>query len=304
MIRHSVTGTQRRQEILTALPFILPGLALYALFVAGPIIYSLTMSFFEWDLATPRESVWVGFGNYREAFGDPIFLRAVFNTVVYSLVTVPAQITLGVFVAVLLNQKVRGTGLFRVLYYLPVITNWVIVGVFFKYLFNGQAGFANHLLKNVLGVIDKNILWLADTSLALVPVHLVEIWKGVGWCAVIYLAALQGVPKSLLEAATVDGAGPIRRFFRVTLPMLGATTLFLVVVRTIGTLNGYVSNTIITNGGQPLDQTHFVLTLMYQAAFESLEFGYGAAISYVLAVFILLVSLVEIRLMRNQGGGL
>lgn len=304
MNQTSIVGRARRREASAALPFILPGLILYAIFVIGPILYSLTMSFFEWDLARPRDSIWLGLGNYKEAFGDEIFRRAVVNTVVYSLVTVPAQIALGLIVAVLLNQRVRGTGLFRVLYYLPVITNWVIVGVFFKYLFNGQAGFANHFLKNILGVIDANILWLADPTLALVPVFLVEIWKGVGWCAVIYLAALQGVPKSLLEAATVDGAGMFRRFFRITLPMLGATTLFLVVVRTIGTLNGYVSNTVITNGGQPLDKTHFVLTLMYQAAFESLDFGYGAAISYVLAAFILMVSLVEIRLMRDQGGGL
>ena len=289
---------------MTALPFILPGILLYSVFVVGPMFYSLSMSFFEWNLASPGDSVWLGLGNYRRALGDPIFRRAVGNTVIYSLVTVPVQIILGIIVAILLNQKIRGTNLFRVLFYLPVITNWVIVGVFFKYLFNGQAGFINHLLKNTLGIIDHNILWLADTRLALVPVHLVEIWKGVGWCAVIYLAALQGIPRSIQEAAKVDGAGVLVRFFRITLPLMGATTLFLVVVRTIGTLNGYVSNTVITNGGQPLDRSHFVLTLMYKAAFKNLDFGYGAAISYVLAVFILLVSLVEIRLMRNHGGEL
>jgi multiple sugar transport system permease protein len=287
--------------LATALPFVLPGLLVYLVFVAGPMLYSLAMSFFDWNLANPLRSEWLGLSNYRTAFGDPVFLRAVVNTVTYAVVTVPIQIALGLIVALLLNEQIRGRPAFRVIYYLPVITNWVIVGVLFKYAFNGQAGFVNYLLRDLIGVIDKNVLWLADPVLALVPVHLVEIWKGVGWCAVIYLAALQGVPKNLLEAATVDGAGALRRFFSITLPLLGGTTLFLIVVRSIGTLNGYVSNIVITEGGQPLDKTHFVLTLMYKTAFGNLEFGYGAAISYVLTVFILGVSLLEIRLLTGRG---
>ncbi len=298
-----IHGSSRRR-LATALPFVLPGLTLYVIFVALPMVYSLAMSFFDWNLSRPLDSEWLGLGNYKTAFGDPIFLRAVANTVAYALVTVPSQLVLGLIAAVLLNQSIRGRTVFRVIYYLPVITNWVIVGVLFKYAFNGQAGFVNYLLRDVLGVIESNILWLADPILALVPVHLVEIWKGVGWCAVIYLAALQGVPKNLLEAATVDGARPLRRFVSVSLPMLAPTTLSVVVVRTIGTLNGYVSNTVITNGGQPLDQTHFVLTLMYQTAFDNLEFGYGAAISYVLTIFILGVSLIQIRLLTERGSSI
>lgn len=295
-----VHGSRRRQ-LATALPFIIPGLALYLTFVAGPILYSLAMSFFDWDLAYPLRSTWRGLANYGQAFRDPVFLRSVVNTVAYTLVTVPVQIALGMVVALLLNEELVGRPVFRVVYYLPVITNWVIVGVLFKYAFNGQAGFVNYVLRDVLGVIDANVRWLADPVLALVPVFLVEIWKGVGWCAVIYLAALQGIPGNLKEAAIVDGAGPFKRFFSITLPLLASTTLFLVVVRTIGTLNGYVSNIVITNGGQPLDKTHFVLTLMYETAFENLEFGYGAAISYVLTVFILGVSLIEIRLLSGRG---
>lgn len=291
----------RRRQLAAAAPFLLPGLGLYLLFVVGPIIYSLAMSFFDWDLARPRNSQWLGVGNYLRAFSDPIFRRSVINTVIYSLVTVPLQIVLGLLAAVLLNSRVRGQPFFRVVFYLPVVTNWVIVGVLFKYAFNGQAGLVNFFLRDLLHVIDRNVLWLADPVLALVPVFAVEVWKGVGWCAVIYLAALQGVPSSLLEAARVDGASAPRRFFSITLPLLGSTTLFLVVVRTIGTLNGYVSNVVITDGGQPMDQTHFVLTLMYETAFGRLDFGYGSAISYVLTVFIAVVSFIQMRTVRMRG---
>lgn len=289
----------RRRRLATALPFILPGVLLYTILVVIPMGYSFAMSFFDWRIADARNSVWMGLGNYSRAFNDPIFRRAVVNTMVYSAVTVPVQIILGLVAAILLNRDVRGRGLFRFVFYLPVITNWVIVGVLFVYVFNAQAGLVNYVLRDVIGLVDRNIRWLADPHLALVPVHLVEIWKGVGWCAIIYLAALQTVPSSLVEAALMDGAGRFRRIVSVVLPVLAPTTLFLIVVRTIGTLNGYVSNMVITEGGNPLDQTHFVLTLMYDAAFGNLEFGYGAAISYVLTVFVLLVSLVQIRLLQS-----
>lgn len=294
----------RRRRLATALPFLLPALALYLVLVVGPMAFSFIMSFFEWRIARATSSPWLGLENYRRAIADPIFRRAVANTATYSLVTVPVQIAIGLAAAVLLNQRVRGQATFRFIFYLPVITNWVIVGVLFRYAFNAQAGLVNYVLRDMLGLVDANIRWLADPYLALVPVHLVEIWKGVGWCAIIYLAALQTVPSALVEAAVVDGAGRMRRFVSVVLPIIAPTTLFLVVVRTIGTLNGYVSNVIITDGGNPMGQTHFVLTLMYEAAFGNLQFGYGAAISYFLTILVLAVSVIQLRLIRGGEGTL
>ncbi|MBA2725531.1 MAG: sugar ABC transporter permease, partial [Actinobacteria bacterium] len=242
----------------------------------------------------------VGFDNYSRALGDPIFRRAVVNTVAYTLVTVPGQIILGMGVALLLNQAIRGRALFRVLYYLPVITPWVIVTLLFEYMFVGQGGLVNWLLRDVLGVIQKNVLWLADPILTFVPIHLLGIWKGVGWTAIIALAGLQAIPQELSDAASVDGASPLSRFRYITLPLLRPTVVFLMVVLVIGGLNAYISNLLITDGGNPLDLTHFVLTLMYEATFTRLDFGYGAAISYLLAVFVFMVSLVQIRLLRRR----
>ena len=284
----------------TALAFLLPGLILFTVFIIGPMLYSLRISFFDWKILNAELSTWIGLDNYTRALSDPIFLRAMLNTLAYAAITVPIQIVLGVGIALLLNQRIRGKAFFRVMYYLPVITSWVIVSLLFEYMFSGQAGLINYFLRDVLHVIDKNILWLADPILIFVPIHLLEIWKGVGWVAVIALAGLQVIPTHLQEAAEVDGAASWQRFRYITLPLLSPTLAFLFVMRTIGTLNGYISNLLITNGGDPLDKTHFILTLMYEATFTRLDFGYGSAISYLLTIFIFVISIFQIRLLRRD----
>lgn len=280
--------------------FLIPGLAVYLTFLLGPMIYAARLSFYDWNIVNPALSKPVGFDNYSRALSDPVFRRAVLNTIAYTLVTVPGQIVLGVGVALLLNHAIRGRAFFRILYYLPVITPWVIVTLLFEYMFVGQGGLVNWLLRDVLGVIQQNVLWLADPILTFVPIHLLGIWKGVGWTAIIALAGLQAIPQEMLDAASVDGASPVARFRYITLPLLRPVLVFLLVVLVIGGLNAYISNLLITDGGNPLDLTHFVLTLMYEATFTRLDFGYGASISYMLAVFVFLVSVVQIRLLRRR----
>jgi multiple sugar transport system permease protein len=287
-------------QIASALPFVLPGLILFFIFIIGPMVYSFRISFYDWKIVRPERSEWVALANYTRALGDPIFRRAVLNTLAYTLVTVPGQILFGLAIAVLLDQDIRARAFFRVVYYLPVITSWVIVSLLFEYMFVGQAGLINYLLRDVLRVIRDNIRWLADPILAFVPIHLLGIWKGVGWTAVILLAGLQSIPEHLHEAAAVDGAGPLARFLYITLPLLRPTLVFLLVVLTIGGLNAYISNLLITNGGDPLDKTHFVLTLMYEATFTKLDFGYGSAISYLLTAFVFVISVFQIRLLRRR----
>jgi len=286
-------------RITTAALFVLPGLMLFALFIIGPMLYSFRMSFYDWKIIRPERSEWVELANYTRALGDPIFRRAVVNTLAYTAVTVPGQIVFGLGVAMLLDQRIRARSFFRVVYYLPVITSWVIVSLLFEYIFNGQAGLMNYLLRDVLHVIRENVRWLADPILAFVPIHLLGIWKGVGWTAVILLAGLQAIPEHLHEAAAVDGAGPLARFRYITLPLLRPTLVFLLVVLTIGGLNAYISFLLMT-GGDPLDLTHSVLTLMYEATFTKLEFGYGSAISYFLTALVFAISILQIRLLRQK----
>lgn len=290
----------RINQSFQALLFLLPGLVLFLTFIVGPMVYSFRISFFDWNIIFPEKSTWVGLANYLEAVQDPVFQKAVLNTLIYALVTVPGQMVIGLVLSVLLNQKIRAKGVFRVIYYLPVITSWVIVSLLFEYMFSGQAGLINYLLRDVFRVIDQNILWLADPVLAFIPIHLLGIWKGVGWTAVIFLAGLQAIPGELYEAAKVDGANGRQQFFKLTIPLLRPTIIFLVVVLTVGALNAYISNLLLTNGGDPLDKTHFILTLMYEETFDNLEFGYGSAISYLLTLVVFMISAVQLRLLRRR----
>jgi multiple sugar transport system permease protein len=287
-------------QLWTASLFILPGLFLFITFMIGPMLYSFHISFYDWKIVHPSQSEWVGLDNYTRALSNPIFRRAVLNTLAYALVTVTGQMVIGLIVATLLNQDIRARAFFRVVYYLPVITSWVIVSLLFEYMFSGQAGLVNYILRDVLHIIPKNILWLADPVLAFVPVHLLGIWKGVGWTAIIFLAGLQAIPEHLYEAAEVDGANALNRFTNITLPLLRPTTVFVLVALTIGALNAYISNLLITNGGDPLDLTHFILTLMYEATFTRLDFGYGSAISYLLTSIVFTISVIQIRLLNRE----
>jgi multiple sugar transport system permease protein len=290
-----------RNQIIPALIFLIPGFALFFVFFLGPLLYSLRLSFFHWNFAHPDQSVFIGLKNYTDTLKDATFRRAIINTGVYTVITVVVKMVLGFFVAVLLNQKIRGRAFFRVAYYLPVITSWVIVSLLFTYMFSGQGGLVNYFLKDVLHLVNKNIMWLADPILALVPVVLVDIWKGVGWTVVIFLSGLQAIPVELLEAAAVDGANRWQRLIKIMLPMMRGTIVFLVVVLVLGGLNAYVPFKLIT-GGDPMGQTHSILTLMYHATFESLDFGKGAAISYLLTLFVFVLSFVQLKLLRKPAG--
>lgn len=292
------------RQLLTASVFLLPGLVLFGLFFLGPMAYSLRISFFEWKIARPELSEFIALGNYVRAINDPIFQRAVFNTAAFTAITVSVKMVLGLGLALLLNEKLRSIGLFRLTYYFPVITSIVIVSLLFQFLFSGQAGLVNYLLKDVLGVIEENILWLADPVLVMVPINVLDIWKGVGWAAVIFLAGLQSIPQELYEAAAVDGATIWRRFRHVTLPLLRPTTTFLIVVLVIGGLNAYIPFRLITTAGgrAQMDLSHSVLTLMQKAAIRDLDFGYGAAISYLLTIVVFFISILQLRLLRMRTG--
>lgn len=290
---------QQLGQAVTPYLFLVPGLILFAAFILLPMAYSFRISFYDWNIIRPERSEYLELKNYQDIIEWPIFRRAVVNTLAYAAVTVPAQIILGLGLALLLNQKIPGQTFFRTVYYLPVITSWVIVTLLFEYLFNSQAGLINYWLQQA-GIIDEPVRWFADEKLAMVPIHLLGIWKGLGWTAVVMLAGLQSIPRVLYEAAAVDGADVWAQFRRITLPLMRPTLVFLLVFLTIGALNVYISGLLLTDGGNPLDRTHFVLTLMYEETFDYFEFGRGAAISYLLTGLVFLISLVQIRLLQRE----
>jgi len=272
--------------------FVLPGLISYFGWTIYPIIKSFSMSFYKWNINPDIPPVFVGIENYRKLFQDDLFWSALKNTIMYVLVTVPGQIVLGLLIAILLNRNIKGKTVFRLLYYLPVVTSWVIVSAVFQYLFATRGGVVNFLLKDVLHIISTDIRWFSQPSMAMIPVYTLGIWKGIGWSMLIFLAGLQAIPRQYYEAARVDGAGAWTTFRRITLPLLKPTFVFELVMLTIGGFNVFLSVYVMTGGG-PRNATQVLSTYMFKQAFQYFHFGYGAAISVVF--FILVFSIAQLQ---------
>ena len=288
----------RRNRIQLAV-LLLPGVLVFGMFTIYPIVKLLYMSFLEWNRDNMFEHSFAGLSNYAAVLSDATFRTAFANTLIYTLVTVPGQMVLGLLAAVLINSIPRFRVTFRVIYYLPVITSWVIVSLVFRYIFNTE-GMLNYLLTNVLHLSESNIRWLDTRWGGLTVAMMLGIWKGVGWNLVVFLAALQSVPQELYESASIDGCGPFARFFYITLPSIKPTILFALVMLTIGGFNVFTSIKMITDG-KPMHQTEVVLTWMYSKAFSSGDFGYAAALSFIVAVTLAFLAVLQFKAMRRNG---
>jgi multiple sugar transport system permease protein len=279
---------------------VLPGLVLFLTWTLYPLVDAFIMSFFQWNPNPSGTSTFLGADNYGEALHDPIFWQAFGNVVWYTLGTVPAQMALGLGVAIMLNRKLAARGVFRVLFYLPVITSWVVVSFAFEFLFNSQGGLVDWFLGDVLHVTSDTQPWLGDLNLALPTLMIMGIWKGIGWNMVIFLAALQTVPREIYEAAAVDGAGALSQFRRITLPWLRPTIVFVSVILVIGAFGVFIPMFIMTGGG-PEHATETLVTYGYTNAFSSGDFGYGAAVTYLFAAFVAVFAGIQLWLQWRKG---
>jgi multiple sugar transport system permease protein len=286
----------KRSEYIAAAVFLAPGLIWFWTFSLYPLGNALWMSLHDWQIRGPSE--FVGLANFARVFQDPINLIALRNTIVYALISVPGQMVLGFLVALLLDGRSRGKVFFRLVYYLPVISSWVVVSLIFMFLFNSQ-GIVNEVFGRGLGLVHPRTPWLTQPATALPVIALLGIWKGMGWVMLIYLAALQSIPQALKEAARIDGATAVQVVRHVTIPLLTPATLFILVMLTIGAFQSFIQFYIMTGGG-PMHQTEVFLSYMYNQAFRYLEFGYASAIAWVLAGLVLAVSLVQLRFLRQS----
>ena len=277
---------------------LLPGLAVFGMFTVYPIFRLLWMSFCDWSFASMLDQPFIGLANSREVLSDGTFWTVFVNSVVYTLVTVPGQMALGLFTAVLINGIKRFGVTFRVINYLPVITSWVIASLVFRYVFNTE-GLLNYFLTNVIHVTSANVRWLDTRWSGLAVAMILGIWKGVGWNMVVFLAALQQVPAELYEAAEIDGCGAWKKFVSVTLPSIRGTVLFALIMLTIGGFNVFTSIKMIT-GGKPAHQTDTLLTWMYYKAFSTGKFGYAAALSFIMALSLGLLAILQFKAMRSR----
>jgi multiple sugar transport system permease protein len=284
-----------RQERSTAWAFIGPSVVIILGLSVVPVVWSLLLSFRADDLVTPGR--WVGPDNYRALAQDPNFRTAVGNTLLYAALYVPLSLVGGLALALALNRRIRLIGLYRTLVFIPFVVSATAQGVLFSFILDPEFGVANALLHQ-LGISAQG--FLADPDQALYLLVLISLWSGVGFCVVVYLAALQDVPPELVEAARIDGAGRVRVLRHVTLPALTPVTVFLVLWQFITSLQVFDLIYVTTKGG-PLGSTTVIVYFVWQQAFQMFTAGYGAASAYVLAVA-LLVSGGALRVARRRQG--
>jgi multiple sugar transport system permease protein len=277
--------------------FVAPNLAAVAVFMVFPLGFSLYMSFQNWDLFRPAK--FVGLANYRSLFtGDPLFSIALRNSVVYTVGTVVPTVLISLVVAGVLNRKIKGINFFRTIVFLPLAVSSVVMAVVWQFVFNTNNG----LLNIMLGWIGIGpIPWLVDPKWAMASLCMVSIWRSVPFATVILLAAMQGVPDTLYEAARLDGAGELRQFVSITVPLIRAAVSFVVVISIIHAFQAFDLVYVLTgrNGG-PETATYVLGIMLFQHAFAFLEFGYASALAWVMFAILLVLTVVQLRLARRR----
>jgi ABC-type sugar transport system permease subunit len=284
------------RDAVLAWTILTPMLLYYTVFAIVPVAANLGLSFLRWNGIT--QWVWAGLENYIHLLTDPYYLQVYANTAFFAVVSVLIQIPLGLLVAILVNQKIRGMGIYRSLWYVPVVTSAAIMSQVLVIFMAPYGGVLNSILK---GFGINQIIWLVNVDALRAVILGFTVWKGVGSIMVLYLAALQGIPNELYEAAAVDGANSVQRFRYITVPMLRNMTTFVVITGIIGGFQIFEPVLLISKGG-PYNQTNVVLNQIYNDAFKNMDFGLATASSTLLALALLIGSIITTRMSRQSEG--
>ena len=294
-------GRPGLKHSLTGYTFIAPWLAGFFIFTAGPMVASLLISFHTWSMLSPP--TWVGLENYQAIFTeDPLFLTSLWNTLFYVAFSVPLSVGVALVLALILHNRYPGMSIFRTAVFLPSITNIVAVSVLWLWIFNPDFGLLNGFL-HWLGIDGP--LWLQSETWAKPSLVLMSLW-GVGGTTIIFLAALQGIPKEYYEAAELDGAGPSRRLFSITIPMISPALFFSIIMGVIGSFQVFAQAFVMTSSAQPGSEggpnnaTLFLVLYLYKKAFQEFRMGYASALAWILFLIILVFTLVQIRMSRKR----
>jgi len=277
--------------------FVAPNLAAVALFMLFPLGFSLYMSFQNWDAFRPAK--FVGLANYRNLFtGDPLFSIALRNSTVYTLGTVIPTVLISLVVAGVLNRKIKGINFFRTVVFLPLAVSSVVMAVMWQFVFNTNNGLLNIMLSWIgIGPVP----WLNDPKYAMASLCLVSVWRSVPFATVILLAAMQGVPDTLYEAARLDGAGELRQFVSITVPLIRGAVSFVVVISIIHAFQAFDLVYVLNGGsGGPETATYVLGIMLFQHAFAFLEFGYASALAWVMFAILLVLTVIQLRIARRR----
>jgi multiple sugar transport system permease protein len=281
-------------KLRTAAPFLLPHALGFLLFTLGPVLVTFGISLFSWNMVNPPR--FVGLGNYREMFTDDTFFRAsMLNTVYYTAGTVAIIFAASLASALALNRGIRGRSLFRTLYFVPNVSSLVAVSLVWMWIYNSDFGFLNNLLR-LVGVQGPR--WLSDTRTAMPAVMLMSAWTQFGFFTVIFLSGLQGIPRPLYEAASIDGTSPAQTLARITLPLLSPTTFFVLVMCIINSFQVFEQTFVMTKGGPAFSTTTAVMYI-YDKAFKFQQMGYASALSWALFLCIFAVTVAQLALQKR-----
>ncbi|MBL7029232.1 MAG: sugar ABC transporter permease [Candidatus Marinimicrobia bacterium] len=282
--------------------FLAPALSLIAVFFFIPVVASFLMSFTDFDiysLADSSNARFVGLENYKNLLSDPLFWKAMRNTLYFVFIGVPLSLIFSLATALLLNSKlIRFMSLFRLAYFLPVVTTLVAVAVVWRYIYHPSFGLVNYLLSLIgVGTVD----WLGNPKWAMPALILMAVWKNFGYNMIIFIAGLQNIPPELYESARIDGAGKWQEFLHITLPMLMPTTVFVSIITIIGYFQLFAEPYVMTQGG-PMNATLSIVLLMYQEGFRWWRMGYSASLAFVLFLILFMATLVQLRLQKHYSG--
>ena len=288
-----ILGKARRSD-RGAYWFILPYVIFFCAFVAYPLLFSLILVFHRWNIVTPME--WIGLKNFDRLVGDALFYRSLLNTLTFLVIHIPLQAVVALTLALLLNSGVRGRGLFRALYFLPVVVSGVAVTILWQQIYSFDYGILNNIL-HAAGL--PPVPWLVDPRVAMPSIAIMATWKNVGIYIVLFLVGLQNIPRELYEAANLDGASPFNQFRHITLPMLNPTVVVIVVLSTIGGFSLFIEPYVLTGGG-PMQSTLSGMLYIYNQAFSFGHMGYAATLGFVYALVILGVVILQRRVIESD----
>lgn len=286
---------KRKSDYLWAYIMILPTVLGIGIFYIGAFFQNLFYSFT--DLGTFGKWSWVGLENYKKIFLDPEISVTLGNTFKYTFFAVPLTIGISIIVAVLLNSKIKGIGIYRTLYFLPAVTMPAAVAMVWKWLYNGKHGLVNMFLSKI-GIDGPT--WIVDPKFAMPALIIIAIWMGIGFNMIILLAGLQSIPRSFYEAASIDGAGHIKQFFMITLPLLSPTIFFVSIMALIGAFQMFdLVYLVIGKGNIVLENTKTIVYVFYKYAFEYQEKGYAAAIAVIIFLIIMIITIIQLKLQKK-----
>ncbi len=281
-----------------AVPFLLPALLIYLAIIVIPALYSLYLSLFRWN-GVAVEKVFVGFGNYIELFfQDAVFLTALRNNVVWTLLSLAFTTTVALFLALTLNREFRGRSIFRGIFYFPYILSGIVVALMWSWIYHPQFGFMNSLLSGV-GLDSLQRGWLSEPGIAFFAVFAAALWQAVGAPMVLYLAGIQTIPKEMYEAARIDGANSLQSFFSVTIPLLRETFVIVLATTLISSMKVFDIIFAMTGGG-PAQTTQTLATWMYFQTFTFANIGTGTAISWILVLVVMVITVPYVLYMSRE----